>query len=71
MKAWPLMLVLAVCGGCAKANENATVQDDTIATVPVGPGTEPDVIQSPDTPGSRVDTTSQRVTTKKPGAKQP
>lgn len=44
-------------GACAQAEQDsAPAEADSLAAVPVGPGTRPSAIVPPDTPGSAADT---------------
>lgn len=43
--------------GCTDVSEDSQPsQNDSLTLVPVGPGTDPNAITPPDTPGSRPDT---------------
>jgi len=42
--------------GCTDVARDQPSTDDSLATVPVGPGTRPDALVPPDTPVSRPDT---------------
>jgi hypothetical protein len=52
--------VLVLVGGfttsCEKIENTPPTQNDSLAVVPIGPGTRPDAITPPDTPESRQDT---------------
>jgi hypothetical protein len=56
--------VLLLAGGfttaCEKIENTPPTQNDSLAVVPIGPGTRPDAIIPPDTPESNKDTLSQR-----------
>lgn len=48
---------LIVLIGCTDISEDSQPsQNDSLAIVPVGPGTDPSAITPPDTPGSQPDT---------------
>ena len=55
-----LLSILVLVGGsitaCEKIENTPPTQNDSLAVVPVGPGTRPDAITPPDTPRSQQDT---------------
>lgn len=56
--------VLVLVGGfttaCEKIENTPPTQNDSLAVVPIGPGTRPDAITPPDTPSSRQDSAVTR-----------
>jgi hypothetical protein len=67
---FPTLLVFAGLGaGCEKIENTPPTQNDSLAVIPVGPGTRPDVIVPPDTP--RSDAESPADSTTSSGAKRP
>lgn len=50
-----IFLVGGLQAGCEKIENTPPTQNDSLAVIPVGPGTRPDVIVAPDTPGSQMD----------------
>lgn len=48
-------LVGGLLAGCEKIENTPPTQNDSLAVIPVGPGTRPDVILPPDTPVSETD----------------
>jgi hypothetical protein len=53
------LLVLGGVAACEKIENTPPTQNDSLAVVPVGPGTQPDVIAPPDTPKSEPDSVSR------------
>lgn len=49
-------LSLTLLAGCERIENTPPTQNDSLAVIPVGPGTRPDALRLPDTPGL-VDTT--------------
>jgi hypothetical protein len=57
-----LIWIAAAAGvfGCAEIEDDATIDQDSLTVIPIGPGTEPDAVAPPDTPQSRSEDREQR-----------
>jgi hypothetical protein len=44
--------VAACLLGCAEIEDDATIDQDSLTVIPIGPGTAPDAVVPPDTPRS-------------------
>jgi hypothetical protein len=55
-----LILVGGFTTACEKIENTPPTQNDSLAVVPIGPGTRPDAIIPPDTPSSHQDSAVTR-----------
>lgn len=60
-----ILFICVICSAftaCSEVGNDSPSQNDSLAVVPVGPGTKPDVITPPRTPQSRPDATKDSTT---------
>ena len=48
----PFCLALVLLAACSKVENDSVLHNDSMAVIPVGPGTDTSVLSAPDTPGS-------------------